>query len=249
MRFTAIPLAALALFSPSVRADDAADAKAIVAKAIKAIGAKIDDKPVMMTWKDKGTFTGGGIKMPYTGDWAYQGPDKYRFDISGDFNGMKIDFLVVVNGTKAWESSMGKSQEITGEKLAQTLAEVYQFHVLSLLPLLTDKEFKLTTAGEKDVIAKKAAVVKVMRDKRPTITLYFDKESGLLVKNELMVKDEFQNWKEVLDEGYYEDYKDVGGRKVFTKMRVVRDGKPMIDSTLSDQKTPEKIDAKLFEKP
>ena len=32
-------------------------------------------------------------------------------------------------------------------------------------------------------------------------------------------------------------------------MKVVRDGKPMIESTISDQKTAEKLDAKLFEKP
>jgi hypothetical protein len=249
MRFATMSLFAVLVCSFSIRADDAMDAKAIVAKAIKAIGTKGDDKSAVTTWKDKGMFTGGDFKMPYTGDWAFQGPDKYRFAVSGDFGGMKIDFLVVVNGTKAWESSMGKSQEITGEKLEQTLAEVYQLHVLSLLPLVTDKEYKLTTAGEKDVNGKKAAVVKVARDKKPTVTLYFNKESGLLVKSEMMVKDEFQGWKEVIDEGYYEDYKEVGGRKVFTKMRVVRDGKPMIEATLSDQKTHEKLDVKLFEKP
>lgn len=69
------------------------------------------------------------------------------------------------------------------------------------------------------------------------------------MKSESMVKDEFQGWKEVLTESFYDDYKDVNGRKMFTKMRIVRDGKTMIESTLSDQKTPEKLDPKLFEKP
>ena len=63
------------------------------------------------------------------------------------------------------------------------------------------------------------------------------------------MKDEFQGWKEVTDENFYDDYKDVGGRKFFTKMKVVRDGKTMIESIVSDQKTAEKLDAKLFEKP
>jgi hypothetical protein len=250
MRFSAIALAAIVLFPPMVcGADDAADAKAIIAKSIKALGIKSDDKPVTMTWKDKGKFTGGGFEMPYTGDWAFQGPDKYRFAVSGDFNGMKIDIVVIVNGDKAWESGFGKSEEMTGEKKAQTLLEVYQFHVLSLVPLLSDKEFKLSTDGEKSVAGKKTQVVKVTREKRPTVTLFFDKESGLLVKHEMKVKDEFQEWKEVLEEGYFEDYKEVGGRKVFTKMRVVRDGKTMIEAALSDQKSHDKLDAKLFEKP
>jgi hypothetical protein len=141
------------------------------------------------------------------------------------------------------------TQEMTGEKLEYFLNQTYTLNVTSLLPLLTDKEFKLTTAGEKDVNGKKAAVVTVTRDKKPTVTLYFDKTSGLLVKSESKVKDEFQGWKEVTDEVYYEDYKDVGGRKFFGKMKVVRDGKTMIESEISDQKTAEKLDAKLFEKP
>lgn len=248
MRFAAMSLFAVAVMSASIRADDSLDAKTIVGKAIKSIGIKTGDKPVAMTWKEKGTFTGGGFKLPYTSDWAFQGPDKYRFAMTGEFNGMKLEIVAVVNGDKAWESAQGKSQEITGEKLNQTILEVYQLNILSLVPLLTDKEFKLATGGEKDVNGKKAAVVKVMRDKKPTVTLYFDKESGLPVKCEMMVKDEFQDWKEVLDESYFEDYKDVDGRKVFTKMRVIRDGKPMIESTLSHQKAADKLDAKLFEK-
>jgi hypothetical protein len=36
---------------------------------------------------------------------------------------------------------------------------------------------------------------------------------------------------------------------VFTKLRVIRDGKPLLESKLSDQKKPEKFDAKVFEKP
>jgi hypothetical protein len=103
--------------------------------------------------------------------------------------------------------------------------------------------------GDKKVGGKDTKVVKVTREKRPAVTLYFDKETGLLAKSDMMVKDEFQGWKEVLDENYYEDYKDVDGRKVFTKLRVVRDGKTMIEGTLSDQKVHEKLDPKLFEKP
>jgi hypothetical protein len=91
--------------------------------------------------------------------------------------------------------------------------------------------------------------VKVTRDKQPAVTLYFDKETALLVKRDAVVKDEFQKWKEALDEAYLSDYKDVGGVKFFTKLKVVRDGKPMIEATLSDQKVNEKLDAKLFEKP
>jgi hypothetical protein len=81
------------------------------------------------------------------------------------------------------------------------------------------------------------------------VTLYFDDETGLLAKSEMSVKDEYQGWKEVLEEAYYEDWKEAAGRKAFTAIRVVRDGKPFIDSKMSDLATPEKLDPKLFEKP
>jgi outer membrane lipoprotein-sorting protein len=243
-----LPLAALVLFAPVARADDAADAKAVVEKAIKAAGLKADANPTM-TWKDKGTFTAQGLKMTYTADWAFQGPDKYRFDLKGEFGEGKISLLVVANGDKAWGLEGNKAEEITGEKLEYTKNEVYQMWVTTLTPLAADKGFTLATAKGKDVNGKPTAAVKVMRDKRPPVTLYFDKASGLLVKSEVVVKDEFQKWKEVLDEAYFEDYKDANGVKVFTKLRVVRDGKPLIESTLSDQKLGEKLDPKLFEKP
>jgi outer membrane lipoprotein-sorting protein len=249
MRSALLPLAALFVIPVAARADDAADARALVEKAVKAAGRKPGDKEAAFTWKDKGKFSGGGFSMPYTGDFAFQGPDKYRFAVTGDVEGMKLTFTAVANGEKAWESALGMTQEITGEKLEYVVGQVHVLRVTSLLPLLSDKEFKLATAGEKDVNGKKAAGVTVTRAKKPAVTLYFDKSTGLLVKSETTVKDEFQAWKEVPEEVYYDDYKDVGGQKVFGTMKVVRDGKTMIESTLSDQKAGVKPDPKLFEKP
>ena len=144
---------------------------------------------------------------------------------------------------------MGMTEEVTGDKLEYMRNQVYNLNISSLLPLLADKEFKLATAGEKDVNGKKTVGVKVTRDKHPAMTLYFDKASGLLAKAETKVKDEFQGWKEVPEDVFYDDYKEANGKKFFGKMKVVRDGKTMIESALSDQKTAEKLDAKLFEKP
>jgi hypothetical protein len=234
-------------FAPAVRGDD--DPKAIIAKSIKAASLPTDKAGVKMTWKEKGAFSGGGFSLPYTSDYAFQAPDKFHFDMQGEFGGMKIAIVLAANGGKAWESGFGKTEEVTGEKLEYVQGMVYQLWVTSLAPLLQDKDFKLTAAKGKDVKMKPTVGVAVEREKRPTITLYFDKESGLLVKTEMLVKDEFQKWKEVLDESYFDGYKDANGKKFFTKLKVVRDGKTMIEAELSDAKSPEKLDPKLFEKP
>lgn len=249
MRSMLCTVVAVVAVTPAIQADDAADARAIVENGIKAIGYKVNEKPATMTWKDKGQFTGGGLTMNYTADFAFQVPDKYRFGVNAELEGMKVTFIAVANGNKAWEAALGMSQEMTGDKLQYFIDQVYTLNVTMLWPLLADKEFKLATAGEKDVGGKKAVGVKVTRDKKPTVTLYFDNATGLLVKSEATVKDEFQGWKEVPEETYYEDYKDVGGKKFFAKMRIVRDGKPMIVSILSDHKLADKLDPKLFDKP
>ena len=246
MRFV-LTAAVLALSLSAAKADDAA--KAIVEKAITVTGYKPGDAVAPMTWKVKGHLTAFGMKIPYAGDWAFQAPDKLRFTFAGEFGGMKMSIVVVTNGDKAWGAAMDRSEEFTAEKREYTVNQTYHLHVLKLLPLVTDKAFQLAAAGEKDVGGMKAAGVTVTRDKRPTVTLFFDKTTGLLVKSEATVKDEFQGWKVVPEESFFEDYKDAGGKKVFTKMRIVRDGKVMIESELSDQKWPEKLDAKTFEKP
>lgn len=245
MRQFLFPLAAVFAFIPAARADDAADAKAIIEKAIKARGGKF----TAMTWKDEGKFTAMGFTLPYTADWAFQAPNKYRFDFTGTLGDAKINLLVVVDGAKAWGKEGNRVEEITGEKLEYTLNEAYLYWVTSLTPLVSEKGFTLATAKGKDVNGKPTNAVKVTRDKRPPVTLYFDKDSGLLVKYETMIKDEFQKWKEVLDEAFMSEYKDVNGMKCFTKLKIVRDGKTVIESTLSEQKPGEKLDAKLFAKP
>lgn len=249
MRKILFTLAALFAFVSAARADDAADAKAIIEKAIKARGDKPDTPHGAMTWKDKGQFTAMGFTLPYTADWAFQAPDKYRFVFAATFGDAKINMTLVVNGEKAWAAEGGKVEELTGEKLIQTCNEAYQFWVMSLTPLVKEKGFTLATAKGQDVNGKPTSAVKITSEKKPAITLYFDKETGLLVKREVVVKDEFQKWKEVLDEATFSDYKDIDGMKFFTKMKLVRDGKKLIEATFSDQKMAEKLDAKLFEKP
>lgn len=119
----------------------------------------------------------------------------------------------------------------------------------SLTPLLGDDVFQLATAKEKVVNGKPAAGVAVRNGKRPVVTLYFDKETGLLVKREALVKDPSTDDKEVLEEVVVSDYKEAGGRKYHTRLVVTRDGKPLYRSEVSMPRAVERPDPKLFDKP
>ena len=234
----------------AVRGDDAADAKAVVEKAVKAAGWEKDGPNASQSWSDKGKFSALGMDADYTGKWWISGPDKMRFEIKVNVGGQEVEFTSVVNGDKSWESAMGQVQEVTGDKLEYVKNQVYAYRVYSLTPLLTDKGFALkTTAGVKVGDAETDGV-EVTSKGRPAIKLYFDRKTGLPAKAAGKVKNEFDGWKEVEEEVYFSGWKgDDGKRKAFTKLKVVRAGSTMIDTVESDHKTHDKLDAKLFEAP
>src|SRR5258708_34985619 len=78
--------------SPSLKADDQADVKAVIDKAIKAHGADKLAKLKALNMKMKGKFYGMGESIDYTGEWNVQAPDKSRNEIVGEAKGMKFTF-------------------------------------------------------------------------------------------------------------------------------------------------------------
>ncbi len=225
-------------------------AKAIIAKAVKAASLDKDaDKPYAETWKDKGTINFMGQKMDYLADWTFQAPDKYRFELRMELMGQKVEIKMGLDGTKAFEAALGQQRALDGDKLDYVKTEAYQFWIMSLNPLLKDKEFKLKALGETKVGDRAAVGVQVDRAGRPTAKMYFAKDTGLLHKLEIPVKNEFDGWKDALDEAFFDDYKDQDGRKVFTKLRVNRNGQPLLESTLSESRRIAPVDVKRFQEP
>ena len=78
-------------------------------------------------------------------------------------------------------------------------------------------------------------------------TLYFDKETGLPVKQVAQVRgfmgDEFTQ------ETTFADYKDFGGIKKATKIESKRDGQRFIEQEVTEFKTLDKVDPATFEEP
>jgi hypothetical protein len=224
------------------RGDDAADARALIDKAMKAAGGK--DKLAKLkaqTWKEKGTYYGMGEGLPYTANFAVQWPDKFRFQVEGVFT-------VVLDGDKGWLNAGGETREMTKDELANKKQSNYAGYVTTLVPL-DDKSFTLTTLPESKVDGKPALGVKVAKKGMPDVSLYFDKATGLLVKSGVRTKAEEMDNKEVNQEAYYSDFRDVDGVKVPEKIVVKRDDKLYIEAKNSDVKMAEKLDDKVFAKP
>ncbi|HUG90074.1 MAG TPA: hypothetical protein VML55_04520 [Planctomycetaceae bacterium] len=222
--------------------NDAREARSIVRKGIQALGGREAlNKTKVSTWKEQGTYYGMGDGLPYTGEYAVEWPDKFKMTIQGVFT-------IVLKGDKGWMGSAGMVRELTGDELAEQQEQNHSRYVASLLFLGT-RGYRLAKLDDAEVDGKPAAVVKVTREGRRDVTLSFDKDSGLLVKAEYRLKSPEQGGKEVTEEAFLREYREVDGVKLATKLVVNRDGQKFVETDLSDTRFPEKLDASVFAKP
>jgi hypothetical protein len=238
-QFVLLTLALVA--AAPARADDATEARAIIDKAVKAVGdeAKLAAAKAY-TQKISGKFHGPAGVIAFTGEWAVSLPDQLRQAIESQSDGITFRTVRVIAGDKGWLRVNDTLVELDKDALAGEHAQMYAAWVASLLPL-KEKDFVLTKVGESPTVG-----VKVTHKEHGAVTLFFDAEKGWLVRAEFRVK--VANG-EATQEVVYDDYQDVDGLKRPRKITVRRDGKVLVEAEVSDFKPLDKPDPKLFEKP
>src|SRR5262249_2441155 len=119
-----------------------------------------------------------------------------------------------VAGDKGWQKMnfQGNQQdmELTGPQLRSMRDMTHEAHVRSLLPLLRDPKFTLKALPEATVAGRPAVGVQASYPDRADVSLYFDKETHLLVKTaykSVIVEGQ----PELLNEIVYGDYQEAGG--------------------------------------
>lgn len=231
------------------RADDKPDPNAILDKAIEALGGEATlAKYKAATWKGKGTFHAGTADIAYTGEWAMQAPDRYKAVIAGEVNGMTFKRVRAVDGDKGWtKSDDGAAEDMTPAALAEARRELVGQWVTRLVPL-RDRAFTLAAAGTTRVGDAPAVGLKVTAKDGREFHLYFDRDSGLLLKAESRVKPAGTD-QEVKQEVLYGDYQETDGLKHARKITVKRDGRTVIEQEVTDYRPAEKLDAQEFARP
>ena len=169
-----------------------------------------------------------------------------RLDAEVEAGGMKFRVVNVFAGDKGWNKVGEETKELDKDQIAEAKEQAYSGWVESLAPL-KDTQFTLATVGETKVDDKPALGVKVSNKGRRDIDLFFDKETGLLVKTVKQVKDD--GGQEVTEESFPSDYKDVQGTKQAMKFTIKRDGKLFIEGEATEMQLSEKLDASMFAKP
>jgi len=229
------------------RADDAPNPQGLIEKAIKAMGGEEKmSRFKAVTFKTKGKFSGFGQPVEFTGDFSIELPNKRKAVTKFDISGMLRSTTMVVNGDKGWMHQRGRVQDMPPAMLAQQKDELYAAWAATVLPL-KDPACKLSAIPAATVNEQAALGIRASHERHPDLTLYFAKDSGLLIKSVSHSKG--RDGKESMMETYYSDYKDVDGVMVYTKLTVKRDGKEFAQTEFSDFNLMEKLDDKVFEKP
>lgn len=243
-RCVMLPLLSAACVT-AARADDAAECRAILDRAVKAVGGweTLARRPAA-SWKGEGTLHLGGSR-PYSGRWTVHLPDRCRIEleIGSDAAGAdKQKLLFVVDGDRGWTASGGEVRAMSDSDLSFWREQLYFDWVVGLAPL-RDPEFTLSRVDEKTVAGRAAVGVKVFRRDRPEVVLFFDKEDGRLVASELRVDGA------VRVECGYAGYKDFDGVRHPAKVTVKREGRDFLEGEIADYARQAAADDKLFEKP
>jgi hypothetical protein len=233
----------------TARADDK-DPTAILDKAIKALGGEEKlKKAEALSWQSKGTITQGGNENEIKVHATAKGLDHYRQEVVGDFGGEPRKIVIVLAGDKGWRKFGQQPMAMDDDGVANQKRNTYLMVLPMTLVPLKGKDFKLEAVGEEKVEDKPAVGVKVTGPDQKDFTLYFDKESGLPVKQLAKVVG-FQG-EEHSQETTYKDYKEFDGIKKATKVESKRDGENFIKSEITEFKVldKDKVDPKTFSEP
>jgi hypothetical protein len=234
-------------FTAAARADDQADAKAVIDKALKAMGGA--DKVAKFkagTWKAKATAEHDGNKVTLTTEGTWQGLDQLRVDSEARLAGQTEKIQTVINGDKGWAKKGDMVREAPEGELPVVKDAFYALRMPHLLPGLKDKAFTLSPLGEVKIDDKPAVGVTVAHKDHKDVSLFFDKETGLPVKSEIRVTN--PGGKEFSIEYVYSDFKKVDGINQPMKITIKAEGKEII-LEISEIKSKDKVDEKEFAKP
>lgn len=228
----------------TIAADE--DAVAVIERAIQAQGGEEQVAKLTKAWRAR--VKGAKGKLLITGEMLYQSPGQMRIETNLEVGEVKIPIIAVLNGDKGWQNINGQTREVTGKELEEMRDGAYRSReVRFLLPLIKKPGFTLSPLPDQEIDKRPATGVRVQSQGHRDINLYFDKESGLLVKTESRILSPEK--KELVLEQIFSDYKDFEGVKLATKFTKYENGRLDSVEEITEITFVDQIDAEEFTKP
>jgi hypothetical protein len=223
------------------------EARAIIDKAIQARGGDAGlAKLGLVRIKGTGKETGNGPEVALTWEQTAQLPDRIKSVQSLRFSGQMHSVTVVIDRDQGWFRSNDQTQEIPAKMLASMKEELY-VNALELMLPLRGKEYELSTLPETKVQGRPAVGVKVTSKGHEDVKLFFDKESGFLVKRQRHMDSGMG--RKVTEEVVYSDYREAEKMQVPRKLIKLLDGKKVSEHLVTEVQFLDKIDDRVFAKP
>src|SRR5262249_6816105 len=139
----------LLLGAGPARADEQADVKAILDKAIKAMGGQ-EKLAKLNTASVKGRLTGSpdGKDVVLDMDSIWQGMSQYRIEAEVQVGGNKFKGVLVFNGNQAWNKKGDNTKDAPDDVPPFMQNIFYAGRIPQLLPVLSGELYKRALAGE-----------------------------------------------------------------------------------------------------
>ncbi|HZU38276.1 MAG TPA: hypothetical protein VFA18_20295, partial [Gemmataceae bacterium] len=177
----------LALACMPVQAQEQDQARAILDRALHAVGADRSAGPSSAaTWTTKVTVHGLGDPIVYVSEWAFRSPERVRVRMTGTFHGRPFERLLVINGDHGWIKQEDTIQELDRDRLTEEKERLYAAWVATLIPLRA-ADFNLT-ALHRNKAGHQQLGLRVKQAGHRAVVLYFD-EAGRLAESETRRKD------------------------------------------------------------
>lgn len=244
------PALALLLLLPAVDGDGEKEAKELLTRVIKAVGA---EKGPARAHALAGVGRG---KMTLTAEqkvenrFTAQGLDSVRWELElTNADSKTISLTVALHDGKLWVSGNGGKANVLPKETADAFRRgVVALRVAEDPTLLLEKGWKLSHLGEVKAGGKLLVGLKASRKGASDIDLFFDKKTHLPARAEVRIKKPGESDEMTLT-GELSGHKKVGGRRFFTRLRVLRDGKEVLEMERDGLKAGEKADTTTFTRP
>jgi hypothetical protein len=243
---TAATFGVLLTWGCPARADDTP--REVIDKALKAHGGKerlAKLKSLAVQAKLQGTLRQPVEVALTTETFAQEGKFKSVTEIT--FMGQNISQAQGYDGENFWITINGMEYKLDDKAIAEIKEQLYAEQVVDM-SFFKGEGYELSPLGEVKVEDKPAIGIRVSTKGHRDLNLFFDKESGLLVKTESRVLDILSK-QEVTEEKVLSDYKKFDELMRPSKISIYHDGKKVIDLEVAEVKIVDKFDASLFTKP
>src|SRR5262249_46610224 len=150
------------------------------------------------------------MRGEFTAETTVNLPSQFRNVMQLTLPNRKIALVQILNGEKAIVTLDGQPQKVEAAAPAAMRDTQRLERAVRLTALLSDKAYRLEALDEIKVGDKPAVGVKVSAKGQRDLKMYFDKESGLLVRTAHTME---ESGKEVEQVELYSEFKDLEGYK------------------------------------